>query len=144
MAKSATKTKPTKISVSDFIAAIDNDARREDAKTLVKLFEKATGWKAQMWGPTIIGCGAYHYTYETGHSGSICVVGFSPRKANLAIYVAASPGKAELLQKLGKHKGGDKQCLYINKLADVDLGILEKILKAGVVQTKKTWPVTAS
>ena len=139
-----TKTKPTKISVREFIAGIQTDTRREDAKILLKLFAKATGWKAQMWGPAIIGFGAYHYTYDTGHSGSICAVGFSPRKANLVIYVFDFPGKSELLKKLGKHKGGLKQCLYINKLADVDLAVLEKILKAGVVETKKTWPVTAS
>jgi hypothetical protein len=144
MAKTENKTKPTKTSVSSFIAAVENDARREDAKTLVRLFEKATGWKAKMWGPSIVGFGAYHYTYDSGHSGSICVVGFSPRKANLAIYVSGFPGKAELLQKLGKHKGGLKQCLYINKLAEIDVAILEKILKAGVVETKKMWPVTAS
>ena len=138
------KTKPTKISVKDFIAAIENDTRREDAKTLLKLFEKATGWKAQMWGPTIVGCGAYDYTYDSGHSGSICVVGFSPRKANLAIYLSDFPGKADLLQQLGKHKGGLTQCLYINKVAEVDIDVLEKILKASVIQTKKKWPVTAS
>lgn len=139
-----TKTKPTKVSVKDFIAAVENDTRREDAQTLLKLFQKATGWKARMWGPTIVGFGAYHYTYDTGHSGSICVVGFSPRKANLVVYVSDSPAKAALLQKLGKHKGGLKQCLYLNNLADVDLAVLEKILKAGVAQTKKTWPVTAT
>ena len=139
-----TKTKPTKISVKDFIAAVEGDPRREDAKTLLKLFEKATGWKALMWGPTIVGFGAYQYTYDSGHSGSTCVVGFSPRKTNLVIYVSDFPGKADLLQKLGKHKGGLKQCLYINKLAEVDTAVLEKILKAGVVQTKKSWPVTAS
>lgn len=139
-----TKTKPTKVSVRDFIAAVENHTRREDSKALLKLFEKVTGWKAQMWGPTIVGFGAYHYTYDTGHSGSICVVGFSPRKANLAIYVSDFPGKPSLLQKLGKHKGGLKQCLYINKLADVDIAVLEKILKAGVAETTKIWPVTAS
>ncbi|MEO8460604.1 MAG: DUF1801 domain-containing protein [Dokdonella sp.] len=138
------KTKPTAISVKDFIAGIENDARREDAKTLLKVFEKATGWKAQMWGPTIVGFGVYQYTYDSGHSGSSCVVGFSPRKANLAIYVAGFPEKNNLLKKLGKHKGGDGGCLYINKVADVDLSVLEQILKAGVVEKKKTWPVTAS
>jgi hypothetical protein len=138
------KTKPTKVSVTGFIAAIENDTRREDAKTLLKLFHKATGWKAKMWGPTIVGFGVYHYTYDSGHSGSICAVGFSPRKANLVIYVSDFPGKAELLQKLGKHKGGLKQCLYINKLGDVDLNVLEKILKSGLAQTKKKWPVKAS
>ena len=112
-----TKTKPTKVSVRDFIDGVENDTRREDAKTLLKLFERVTGWKGQMWGPTIVGFGAYHYTYDTGHCGSICAAGFSPRKANLVIYVFDFPGKAELLKKLGKHKGGVKQCLYINKLA---------------------------
>ena len=139
-----TKTKATKVSVSEFIAAVKNDTRREDAKTLLKLFAKATGWKPQMWGPTIVGFGAYHYTYDSGHSGSTCVVGFSPRSANMAVYVADFPGKADLLRKLGKHKGGLKKCLYISKLADVDAAVLGKILKAGVAETKKTWPVTAS
>ncbi len=139
-----TKTKPTKVNVEDFIAAVENDTRRADAQTLLKLFKKVTGWKAKMWGPTIVGFGAYHYTYDSGHSGSICAVGFSPRKANLVIYVFDFPGKAELLQKLGKHKGGLNQCLYINKLADVDLAVLAEIIKAGVAETKKTWPVTAS
>jgi hypothetical protein len=138
------KTKPTKVSVRDFIAAVKNDTRREDAKTLLNLFKKVTGWKARMWGPTIVGCGVYHYTYDSGHSGVSCVLGFSPRTANLVIYVFDFPGKADLLRTLGKHKGGLKQCLYINKLADVDIAVLEKILKAGVAKTKKVWPVTAS
>jgi len=139
-----TKTKPTKVSVKDFIAAVDNDRRRADAQTLLKLFAKVTGWKAKMWGPTIIGFGAYTYTYDTGHSGSSPALGFSPRKANLVIYVFDFPGKADLLKKLGKHKGGLKQCLYINKLDDVDLAVLEKILAAGLVETSKQWPMTAS
>jgi hypothetical protein len=139
-----TKTKPTKVSVKDFIAAVDNDTRRADAKTLLKLFAKVTGWKAKMWGPTIIGFGAYHYTYDTGHSGSSPALSFSPRKGNLVIYVFDFPGKADLLKKLGKHKGGLKQCLYINKLDDVDLAVLEKILGAGLAEASKQWPVTAS
>lgn len=139
-----TKTKPTKVSVKDFIAAVENDTRRADAQTLLKLFAKVTGWKAKMWGPTIVGFGAYHYTYDTGHSGSSPALGFSPRKANLVIYVFDFPGKADLLKKLGKYKGGLKQCLYINKLDDVDLAVLERILAAGLVEAGKQWPVTAS
>src|SRR6185295_12887858 len=119
-------------SVSKFIAAVENDTRRKDATTLLRVFKEATDWKSQMLGPTIIGFGLYHYKYETGHSGASCVVGFSPRKANLVIYVFDFPGKADLLRKLGKHKGGIKQCLYINKLTDVDIAVLEKILEAGV------------
>jgi hypothetical protein len=97
-----------------------------------------------MWGPTIVGFGAYHYTYETGHSGSMCAVGFSPRKANLVIYAANSSDTKALLKKLGTHKGGDQQCLYINKLADVDLAVLEKIIRSGLAEIKKHWPVTPS
>jgi uncharacterized protein DUF1801 len=139
-----TKTKPTKVSVAKFIASVENDTRREDAKTLLKVFQEASGWKPQMLGPTIIGFGLYHYKYDTGHSGAACVVGFSPRKAHLVIYAFDFAGKAELLQKLGKHEGGLNQCLYINKLADINLAVLKKIVEAGVVQAKKTWPVTAS
>src|SRR5262245_65897837 len=102
------KTKPTTLSVDKFIAGVKNDARRADAKTLLKVFEESTGWKAQMLGPTIIGFGLYHYKYDTGHSGAACVTGFSPRKANLVIYAFDFPGKAELLRKLGKQQGDRK------------------------------------
>ena len=138
------KTKATKVSVAKFIAGVPNDTRRKDAKTLMTLFKKVTGWKAKMWGPTIVGFGAYHYTYASGRTGSICAVGFSPRGANLVIYVFDFPGKEQLLNKLGKHKGGIKQCLYINKLEDVDLKVLEKILIGGLREAKRAWPVTAS
>lgn len=140
----ATKTRPTAVSVTDFLSAIENDTRREDATALLKMLKAVTGWKPKMWGPTIVGFGAYHYTYDSGHSGSICAIGFSPRKASLVLYVADFPGKEALLSRLGKHKGGLKQCLYINKLADVDLKILEKVLVGGLAEIKKTWPVTAS
>jgi hypothetical protein len=138
------KTRATDASVSAFIEAVDNDTRRADAKTLLKLMKDVTGWKAKLWGPTIIGFGAYHYTYASGHSGSICALGFSPRKSSLVVYVADFPGKAGLLESLGKHKGGLKQCLYINKLADVDLEVLRKILEGGLAQISKDWPVTPS
>ncbi|HWL63731.1 MAG TPA: DUF1801 domain-containing protein [Steroidobacteraceae bacterium] len=140
----ATKTRATSASVSAFIAAVDNDTRRADAKALLRLMRDVTGWKPKLWGPTIIGFGAYHYTYESGHSGSICALGFSPRKASLVIYVADFPGKAGLLKSIGKHKGGLKQCLYINKLADVDMDVLRRILEGGLAQIRREWPVTAS
>jgi len=138
------KTTPTKANVKSFISSVPNETRRKDAQALLKLFEKATGWKAKMWGPTIVGFGAYHYTYETGHSGSSCAVGFSPRGASLVFYIFDFPGKAELLKRLGKHKGGLGHCLHINKLADVDTAVLLEILRQGVVAAKKQWPVTAS
>jgi hypothetical protein len=144
-----TKTKTTKVSVKDFIAKVKNETRRKDAVTLLKVFAKATGWKAQMWGPSIVGFGRYRYTYDTGRTGEICVVGFSPRTANLVIYqLPDTSGKtAELLAKLGKHKGGLESCLYINRLADVDLDVLEELIKLGVSTLKKTaaeksWPIS--
>lgn len=139
-----TKTRATNASVSAFIAAVDNDTRRADAKALLRLMKDVTGWKPKLWGPSIVGFGAYHYTYESGHSGSICALGFSPRKSSLVIYVADFPGKAGLLKALGKHKGGLKQCLYVNRLADVDTAVLRRILEGGLAQISKEWPVTAS
>lgn len=144
MSKYNTKTKATGMSVNEFIASIENDTRRADAKALAKTFKEVTGWKPRMWGPTIIGFGAYDYEYESGHSGTICATGFSPRTGNLVIYVADFPGKERLLKQLGKHKGGIKQCLYINKLADVRIECLKQIIEASLVELRKTWPVTAS
>ena len=144
MGKYKTKTKPTTVSVDDFIASIENGTRQADARVLVKIFNDVTGWKPRMWGTSIIGFGAYHYKYESGHSGSICAVGFSPRKTNFAIYVADFPGKEHLLGQLGRHKGGIKQCLYISALADVQINCLKDIIKESLVELRKTWPVTAS
>ena len=133
------KTKISKVTPKDFIAKVPNETRRKDAETLLKLFGKVTGWKPKMWGPTIVGYGSYTYTYETGHSGDICVVGFSPRGSSLVIYsgmMAGDEANEPLLSKLGKYKTG-KGCLYINKLADIDVGHLEKVIKAGVARMKK-------
>ena len=137
-------TKPTKVSVKSFIAAVPNETRRKDGAALLKLFEKATGWKAQMWGPTIVGFGRYTYTYESGRSGDCCVCGFSPRTGNLVLYAGPHDGaqREKLLKKLGKHKtnGG---CVYVNKLADIDEAVLTEFIKAGVDSMKQMWPVTA-
>jgi hypothetical protein len=135
-------TLPTKTSVKDFIAQVGNDTRRADAEALLNLFAKVSGWKARMWGPTIVGFGVYHYTYESGRTGTSPVIGFSPRTANLVVYVFDYDGKAELLNKLGKHKGGIAQCLYINKLIDIDTKVLAKVLEGGIKKAKQIWPVT--
>ena len=143
------KTKATNVSVEDFIAKVPNETRRADAQSMVNLFEKVSGWKAQMWGPTIIGFGRYSYTYDSGHSGDMCVLGFSPRLTNLVIYSGVDQVEsASLLKALGKHKVS-KACIYINKLADVDMAALEKVVKAGLTATKKLcqekgWPVAAT
>ena len=149
--KAKLKTKPTKISVRDFIANVPNETRRKDAQTLLKLFEKVTGWKAQMWGPTIVGFGKYAYTYESGHSGDMCVVGFSPRGSSLSIYSGIYPEQPEaaaILKTLGKHTHG-KGCVYINKLEDVDMKAFEKLIRTGVTYMKKVakekgWPLAAT
>ena len=121
-----TKTKPTHVDVDAFIAAVEKPVRRADAKVVREMMERVTGEPATMWGPTIIGFGTYHYRYASGHEGDSCRVGFSPRSANLVLYVGGFPGFEDLLGKLGKHKRS-KACLYLNKLADVDLSVLEEI-----------------
>jgi hypothetical protein len=148
-AKSANKTTTTKVSVADFVAALENPNRRAEAETLLKLFDKATGWKAQMWGPSIIGYGRYSYTYESGRQGDACVLGFSPRKGAISLYVNSStPETAALLAKLGKTRK-DVSCIYVNKLAEIDLTVLEKLVKAGKAAAVKDfkergWPVAAA
>src|SRR6476646_3372984 len=123
------KTKPTKLSVSAFIDAITDPSRRSDAKALVKLMQKAAGEKPKMWGPSIIGFGSYHYTYDSGREGDMPVVAFSPRKAATVLY-GLSDAEA-LLPKLGKHTRG-KGCVYIKKLADVNQKVLEAMVGKAV------------
>ena len=122
-----TKTKPTEVDVGDFIAAVEKPGPRPDAVILRDVLERVTGEPATMWGPTIVGFGSYHYRYASGHEGDACRVGFSPRSANLVLYVGGFPEYDGLLGRLGKHKRS-KACLYLNKLADVDLTVLEEIV----------------
>ena len=142
MAKADNKTKPTKVSVREFVESVEHDTRRKDAKALLKIFKDVTGMTPQMWGPSLIGYGRYHYKYESGREGESMMTGFSPRKANLVLYIM--PGYLDLeekLSRLGKHKLG-KACLYINKLADVDTDVLKEIIAYGVDYMKanyKTW-----
>jgi hypothetical protein len=135
------KTKPTPQSVSEFIAAIEHPVRRADAEALDALFRAETGWEPRMWGPTIIGYGSYDYTYETGYSGTALATGFSPRKANQVLYIM--PGYADLqsyLDRMGKYKTG-KSCLYINKLADVDLEVVREVVRAGLDDLGTRWSI---
>ena len=131
MAKAELKTKATEVRVADYIAALPEAARREDAAKLDALYRKVTGLGAKMWGPSIIGYGSYDYKYDSGREGSFCRAGFSPRKGAHTLYVlgglAESPPVAALLSKLGKHTTG-KGCLYIKKLADVDVAVVEQLV----------------
>jgi hypothetical protein len=122
------KTRPTQVSVTEFINAIEDEARRADAKTMAKLMEQATGAKAKMWGPSIIGFDSYHYKYESGREGDAPLVGFSPRKPATVLYgLLGCDDSDRLLARLGKHSTG-KGCLYIKKLADVDLRVLQEMV----------------
>ncbi len=120
------KTKKTKASVSAFLSAIENETRRKDAKTVEQRMRAITGEKPAMWGPTIVGYGEY----ETP-SGTWPRIGFSPRKANIVLYIMPEfRGRGAILKRLGKHKTG-VTCVYINKLADIDADVLEELIEAG-------------
>jgi hypothetical protein len=139
------KTKATEVSVDAFIEAVPVPQRREDAKTLRFMFERLTGEPAKMWGPTIIGFGSYRYKYESGHEGVMCRMGFSPRKAELVLYVLTEDGgarEAAQLARLGKHKTG-KCCLYIRKLADVDEAVLEELAADALASMNRKYPESA-
>ncbi|MFB9713641.1 DUF1801 domain-containing protein [Arthrobacter methylotrophus] len=128
---SENKTMPTDRSVEDFLAAVEHPVRRADGFALLDLMRGITGQEAVMWGPSIVGFGRHHYKYGSGREGDSPAVGFSPRKANLALYGLRSGPDAEyLLPKLGKHKTG-AACLYVNKLEDVDVSVLADMVRAG-------------
>ena len=125
--------------LTNFLDTVENKARRADADTLLEIFERVTGEKPKFWPPSIIGFGEYHYKYESGREGDSVIVGFSPRKARLVMYVMGSVGEDHpLMAKLGKHKTG-KACLYVNKLTDIDLSVLEKIIRLSYDKTKKKY-----
>jgi len=128
------KTKPTKISVAEFIDAITDQGRRADAKALVKLMQKASGEKPTMWGPSIIGFGSHHYVYDSGREGDMPLIAFSPRKSATVLY-GLSDAEA-LLPKLGKHTRG-KSCVYIKKLADVDQKVLETMAAKAIAGRRR-------
>lgn len=134
------KTKQTDNSVLEFIENIDNPKKREDAYKLLDIFTDTTGYEAKMWGPTIIGFGAYHYKYKSGHEGDAPLVGFSPRKAKISLYFATGNTEREVLLKdFGKHTVG-KACVYINKVADIDTEVLKALINQSVDFLKKTYP----
>ena len=121
------KTKPTEVSVADFIAAVENPQRRADAETLCALFEEISGQPPVMWGPSIIGFGRYHYRYASGHEGDAPRLGFSPRKAQTVVYAMSGfEGQAALIARLGKVKTS-VACLYINRLEQVDMDVLREL-----------------
>ena len=139
------KTHATAAEPAGFLAAVEPPARRADASVLDALFRRVTGMAPRMWGPTIVGYGSYRYRYASGHEGRACRVGFSPRKAKHSLYLLGcgdEPSDAlfgPLLARLGKHSRG-ASCLYVNKLTDIDLGVLEDIISLSWSKSFETWP----
>lgn len=135
------KTKPTDVSVEAYLNGVEHPTRRADGLVLNQLFQDVTGFKPKMWGPTMVGYGQYHYIYDSGREGDCLATGFAPRKGNLVLYIM--PGYTDfghILDRLGKHRLG-KACLYINKLADVDLDVLAELIRAGLEDLDARWPV---
>ena len=134
------KTKPTEVSAESHIAAIANEEQRNDAQTLVALMRRVTKQEPVMWGPSIVGFGSYHYKYTSGHEGDSALAAFAARGRELVVYIADSfEGRDDLLAKLGKHKTG-KVCVYIRRLADVDLTILERLVGRSIEEAKRLHP----
>ncbi len=140
-----TRTRATAADPAVFIEAVEPPSRREDARVLDAMFRRVTGEAPKMWGPSIIGYGSYHYRYESGHEGRSPRLGFSPRKARHSLYLMGcdvnemQAGFADLLARLGKHQRS-VACLYVNRLADIDLAVLEAMAALGWKQSFKEWP----
>jgi hypothetical protein len=136
------KTTETENNVDDFISAfVEDETKRKDSFELIKIMREVTGFEPKIWGTSIIGFGSYHYKYDSGHEGDAPLAAFSPRKAAISLYVySPSDEKEELLSKLGKHKAS-KGCLYVKKLADIDVEILKKMILFSIENTKKLYPL---
>ncbi|RQO30782.1 DUF1801 domain-containing protein [Taibaiella sp. KBW10] len=136
------KTVTTDASVSDFIDAIPDAQKREDSYALIALMEAYSGHKAKMWGSSIIGFGHYHYQYASGHEGDAALLGFSPRKAAISLYISCDMEQHKpLLEQLGKYKMA-KACIYIKKLSDIDESVLRQLCQDNIAYLKKTYQVS--
>lgn len=132
------KTKETKTSFTTYLAGIEDPERRRDCRALAAMMKRATGCPPRVWGTSIVGFGQYHYKYASGHEGDSCLVGFASRKTDLTLYLMPGfeqPAVKTLLDRLGKHKTG-KGCLYVRRLADVDLAALEELITRSVLETR--------
>ena len=134
------KTKVNELSVEAYFDAIVDETRRDDCQTLAKLMSRVTQHPPKMWGNSIVGFGAYHYKYASGHEGDTCAVGFSSRKGDISVYILSGFDEHEaLLAKLGKHKVG-KACLYIRRLSDLELPILEQLVARSIAEVRRRYP----
>lgn len=138
---SQNKTVPTGASVAEYLQSVTPGRRAEEALALDQLFRAATGFQPRMWGGSIIGYGRYHYRYASGREGDFLATGFAPRQARHSVYIM--PGYQDygaIRSRLGKHKQG-KSCLYVNKLADIDLDVLAELIRTGLKDLDAVWPV---
>ena len=134
------KTKKNDASVEGFLTGVENERRREDSFVVLEMMKRITGEEPTMWGSSIVGFGSYHYRYASGREGDWPRIGFSPRKQRLTLYVM--PGFSnydDLLSRLGKHRTG-KSCLYVNKLADVDMDVLEQLIRSSLDAMREMYP----
>jgi hypothetical protein len=140
MTKAENKTQATVTRVEDFITGIADENQRADARSLIAMMTRLSGEPATMWGPSIIGFGRYRYRYDSGREGEMCRIGFSPRKGQTVLYlIDGFEGHAELMAKLGKHKTG-KSCLYVNRLSDIDLVVLEDMCRSSLAYMAAKYP----
>ena len=131
------KTRATDASVKGYLSAIEDEGRRRDCEELARLMTRVTKQQPRMWGKSIVGFGSYHNKYESGREGDSCVTGFSSRKGDITLYLVASVlERKDLLAKLGKHKTA-KACLYLRRLGDVDLEVLERLIADSVAERKR-------
>lgn len=134
------KTQPTAIDAAAFLAAVPDAARRADGQAVAAIMARVSGEAPAMWGPSIVGYGSYHYRYDSGREGDSCRIGFSPRKAETVIYIVDGfPEHADLLARLGRHRTG-KSCLYIKRLADVDVAVLEMLIAKSWAEMLRLYP----
>ena len=134
------KMKETEKSVIEFIESMEHEKKKADGFQLLEIFEEVTGYAAKMWGPSIIGFRSYHYKYASGREGDAPLVGFSPRKAKISLYLAyESEEREKLLESFGKHTKS-KACIYVNKLADIDTNVLKDLIKHTVETYQNLYP----
>lgn len=134
------KTQQTDASVQAYLEAIDDEQRRHDCMAITVLMRRVTKEEPKMWGAGIVGFGSYHYKYESGHEGDACLVGFASRKGDISLYIMSGfESRERLLAELGKHKTG-KACLYIKRLSDVQIPVLEKLISESVAHIRRRYP----
>ncbi|GBF20653.1 MULTISPECIES: DUF1801 domain-containing protein [Arenibacter] len=130
------KTRPNNNSVIAFLNSVEGEEKRKDSHALLQLFKSITLEPAVMWGESIVGFGSYHYKYDSGREGDMCITGFSPRKSNFSIYIMSGfSNYQDLLEQLGPHKTG-KACLYVKRLSDIDMDVLSEIIRSSYLHYK--------